>query len=301
MSVLISNNQDIRTNDLLVVVTGPTASGKTALALDLAERFQGEIICADSRTVYRGMDIGTAKPTLEEQRRVPHHLLDVVDPNERFTAADFQRLANLAIRDIRVRGRIPFVVGGTGLYVDGLVLGYRFGPAADAAQRSEWERLTIEQLQALLKKLHIDTPHNRHNKRHLIRALEQRGINRNRGEKPCENVIVVAISTEKDELETRIRKRADTMFASGIVDEAVSLARRYGWDHEALTGNIYPIVRRVVDGQITIDDAKELFIIKDRQLVKKQLTWLKRHNYVNCLTINEAREYLSHLLEPACK
>lgn len=286
-----------KSSDLLIVITGPTASGKSALALDLAERYNGEIICADSRTVYRGMDIGTAKPTVEDQARVPHHLLDVVDPDERFTAADFQRLSRAALDDIRARGRIPFVVGGTGLYIDGLVLGYQFGPSADETIRRQLEDLTVEQLQTMLINQRISLPHNRDNKRYLVRALEQHGINTNRGEKPCENCIVVAIATEKDELERRIRQRADDMFAGGIVDEAVSLAARYGRNHEALTGNIYPIIHRLIDGEVSENEAKGLFIIKDRQLAKKQITWLKRHNFVKWHDVDSAYTYITSILE----
>ncbi|MFZ1458531.1 MAG: tRNA (adenosine(37)-N6)-dimethylallyltransferase MiaA [Candidatus Saccharimonadales bacterium] len=280
----------------VIVITGPTASGKSALALELAERYQGEIICADSRTVYRGMDIGTAKPSREDQARVPHHLLDVVDPDERFTAADFQVRSRRAIDEIRSRGHLPFVVGGTGLYIDGLVRGYKFGPPADDTLRQQVEDFDVEQLQTMLKKQHISLPHNHDNKRHLIRALEQQGVNRNRDENSCDNYIVVAIATDKQELERRIRERAEEMFAGGIVAEATRLARMYGWDHEALTGNIYPIIRRVVEGDLSIDAAKELFIIKDRQLVKKQLTWLRRRDYVQWLSLTDAKDYLADVL-----
>ena len=285
-----------KSSKYVIVITGPTASGKSSLALELAERYRGEIICVDSRTVYRGMDIGTAKPTADDQRRVPHHLLDVADPDERFAAADFQRLAQCAIGGIRARGHIPFVVGGTGLYIDSLVLGYEFGPMGDDGRRGELESLPIDQLQTMLKNQHIPLPHNHDNKRYLIRALEQQGINTNRVNSPAQDTIVVAISTEKAELEGRIRRRADDMFRDGIVEETASLARKYGWDHEALTGNIYPIVHRLIDGDLSLDEAKELFIIKDRQLVKKQLTWLKRHDYVQWMTIDDAHEYLSDLL-----
>ncbi len=295
--LLKSKIQNPKSSDPLIVITGPTASGKSALALDLAERYRCEIICADSRTVYQGMDIGTAKPTLADQARVPHHLLDVVAPDERFTAADFQRLAREAIAGIRARGNIPFVVGGTGLYIDGLVLGYSFGPSADTTERHELESLPVVELQMMLKEQQISLPHNRHNKRHLVRALEQGGVNHDRGDSPSKNCIVVAIATDKDELQRRIHERADDMFASGIIDEARVLAARYGWDHEALTGNIYPIIRRVVDGEISEDEAKVLFIIKDRQLVKKQLTWLRRHDYVRWLKIDDARYFIQDLLE----
>lgn len=288
-----------KSSGYVVVITGPTASGKSALALDLAERYGGEIICADSRTVYQDMDIGTAKPSADDQRRVPHHLLDVVEPSERFTAADFQRLAREAIDDIRLRGHIPFVVGGTGLYIDGLILGYAFGPAAVTSNRVQLEAMSVDRLQLLLKRQHITEPYNRDNKRHLIRAIEQGGVNNNRGKTIDKNIIVVAIDTDKDELLRRIEQRADEMFTAGIVEETLTLANRYGWDHEALTGNIYPIIRRYVDGEISLDDAKQLSVIKDRQLVKKQLTWLRRHDYVQWMTIDDAHKYLSDVLSKA--
>lgn len=297
ISFLKSKIQNPKSSDLLIVITGPTASGKSALAMELAEKYGGEIICADSRTVYRGMDIGTAKPTAEDQARVPHHLLDVADPDDKFTASDFQRLARQAMSEIRSRGHIPFVVGGTGLYIDGLILGYHFGPSADSATRTELTKLSVAQLQKMLEKQHIEQPHNRNNKRYLIRALEQGGINNNRGETVAKNTYVVAIATNKDELDRRIRERADVMFSSGIVREANALGLRYGWDHESMSGNIYPLMRRVIESEISLDDAKKLSIIKDRRLAKRQITWLKRHNFVHWLTLDEAREYLSQLLD----
>ena len=119
----------------LLVIVGPTASGKTALAIELAERMNGEIICADSRTVYRGLDIGTAKPTPEERARVPHHLLDVVDPDQPFSVADFKRLAEQAITDVRRRDKLPILVGGSGLYIDAIIYDYQFSAAG--TKRSE--------------------------------------------------------------------------------------------------------------------------------------------------------------------
>jgi tRNA dimethylallyltransferase len=272
------------TIDPLIVITGPTASGKSALALELAERYNGEIICADSRTVYKGMDIGTAKPSIEDQNRVPHHLLDVVTPDERFTAADFQTLAREAIADIRSRGKIPFVVGGTGLYVDGLILDYEFGKDADAELRKKREQMTTDELLMELKKQQIEVPHNHDNKRHLVRALEQGTINRNRSNIPQNGVFVVAIATEKTELYGRISKRADEIFAMGVVDETKALMAKYGSEFESMSGNIYPIIRTVIDGSLTIEQAKELSIIKDRQLAKRQITWLKRHDFVKWLS-----------------
>ena len=281
----------------LIVITGPTASGKSALALELAERYSGEIICADSRTVYIGMDIGTAKPSTEDQLRVRHHLLDVVSPDERFTAADFQAQARVAIADIRSRGKVPFVVGGTGLYIDGLILNYKFGQEADAELRQKREKMSSDELVMELKKQRIEVPHNHDNKRHLIRALEQGAINRNRAKSPQSDVFVVAIATEKTELYERISKRADDIFAGGVIDETKTLMAKYGSEFESMSGNIYPIVRQVIDGNLTIEQAKELFIIKDRQLAKRQITWLKRHDFVKWLSIKEARTYIERVLE----
>lgn len=284
-------------SDKLIVITGPTASGKSTLAMELAEVYGGEIICADSRTVYRGMDIVTAKPSLQDQRQVPHHLLDIVDPDQKYTAANFQRDARRAISEIRSRRHVPFVVGGTGLYIDGLILDYKFDSDKDTASRSHYEALTVEALQKLLKNRHIPLPRNEKNKRHLVRALQQGGINNNRNSKPSSNTLVVAITTSKDELDERISSRAVQMFKEGVVEEASRLAKHYGWDHESMTGNIYPILHRYLSGDISLEDATQLFIRKDKQLVKRQLTWLKRHDYVRWLSLDEAKVFIADYLD----
>jgi len=277
----------------LIVVTGPTASGKTGLALELAERFNGEIVCADSRTIYEGMDIGTAKPTSKEQARVPHHLLDVVKPGERYTARDFQRDANGAIADIRSRSKVPFLVGGTGLYVDAVTLDFEWPEQADVL---ELEGKSVEQLQELIKNQHLAMPENPLNKRHLVNALKRAGNDGLSREKPLETTVVVAIATERDVLRARIEMRAKEMFENGVIDEAKQLGERYDWDSEAMKSNIYPIVRRVIDGEITERQAIDLFITKDTGLAKRQVTWLKRHDYVQWLSLDDARRYIETLL-----
>lgn len=281
----------------LIVLTGPTASGKTGLALELAERFYGEIICADSRTIYKGMDIGTAKPTREEQARVPHHLLDVVEPGERFTAADFQRRATSAIADIRRRGKVPFLVGGTGLYIDAIVLDFKW-PAL-ATKDEALTTKTVGELQVMLKKQHIPLPENKNNKRHLINALSRVGSGSARAV-PLENTIVVAIATDKAELKKRMRKRAEVMFSAGVIEETQKLMSRFGSDSEAMKSNIYPIVRRLIEGDITRPEAIELFVTKDLQLAKRQVTWLRRHGYVMWLSLEEARAYIATVLNKMC-
>lgn len=276
----------------LIVITGPTASGKSGLALELAERYSGEIICADSRTVYRGMDIGTAKPSSEDRARVPHHLLDVAEPGERFTVHDFQRLARQAIDDIRKRGRIPFLVGGTGLYIDSVVLNYNFVKNTSTPGRDKLEAMTTGELQVMIKNQQLQMPDNSQNRRHLVGVIERANEAHTASAEPDENTYVVAISTDRNKLEDRIRLRAADMFESGVVDEARDLGEKYGWSCEAMSGNIYPILKEVIDGTLTETQAIEKFVIRDRQLAKRQITWLKRHDFVRWLGIDEARAYL---------
>ena len=285
----------------LIVITGPTASGKTSLALELAECYDGEIICADSRTVYRGMDIGTAKPTVNERRRVPHHLLDVVEPDEHFSVVDFQRQARAAIADIRSRNKVPFMVGGTGLYIDSVVLNYNIDTNTISKEelirsRKALESKSIEELQQLIKKQRLIMPYNLKNKRHLVGALLRAETPVSADNKPAANVYIVAITTNKDQLEKRIRTRAEQMFAAGVVDEARSLAQIYGWDNESMTGNIYPLLRQVLNAEITQSEALERFVIRDRRLAKRQITWLRRHDYIQWLSPDEVRAYITRIL-----
>lgn len=279
----------------LVVIVGPTASGKSALALEVAEQFSGEIICSDSRTVYRHMDIGTAKPTVEDQARVPHWGIDLVEPGERFTAADFQEYAMQKIAEIRARGHVPLLVGGTGLYVDGVIFQYQFGKS-DQKLRETLEGLSLEELQNYCTNNNIELPENAKNRRYVIRAIEQKTINRERLSTPLPNTVVVGIATERDELRQRIVARADYLFANGIVEEAEKLGAQYGWESEAMTGNIYPLVRRYMDGEVSLDEVKELFVTADWQLAKRQLTWLRRNPSITWLPLDDARKYLTTLL-----
>lgn len=263
----------------LIVITGPTASGKSALALEVAQRYNGEIICADSRTVYKGLDIGTAKPTLEDQKLIRHHLLDIVEPNEPFSAAAFKVLALKAISDILRRGKLPLLVGGTGLYIDAVIFDYHFGDPSEASRREELQELSVHELQQICLEQGIALPTNVKNKRHLVRAIEIGGVI-NQPKKMRANTIVVALTAEKDELRSRITQRAHQMVEDGVLDELKKVGERYNWSGEAFTGNIYRIFKPVVRGEESIDKALEAFIRSDLQLAKRQITWLKRNPFV---------------------
>lgn len=280
----------------LVAIVGPTASGKTSLAIELAARFNGEIICADSRTVYRGMSIGTAKPTDEERARVPHWGLDLVEPGERFTAADFKHYADSKILDIRSRGHTPFLVGGTGLYVDSVIFDYQFRGEADEPLRRQLESMTIEELHNYCLNNNVKLPENKLNKRYVIRAIERKDEQNTYDNILIGNAVVVGITTDKKELHSRIRQRVEHMFDDGVVKEATLLGKKYGWESEAMTGNVYPIVHSYIEGDISLEEAKERAATLDRRLAKRQLTWLRRNTYVQWFDLLAARVYLEGVL-----
>lgn len=280
----------------LVTVVGPTASGKTALAVELAERFGGEIICADSRTVYKYMDIGTAKPTPEERRRVPHWGLDLVEPDERFTAADFKDYAVEKITEIRRRGHVPFLVGGTGLYVDAVLFDYQFGAPADATRREELTGMTVDELIKYCNNNNIILPKNYRNKRHLVRAIELAGTHPQRRTRPISTSVIVGIATNKDELRARILRRAQQITESGVVEEATKLGEKYGWGSEAMTGIIYRLAHQYMAGEINREELIEKSAAADWQLARRQMTWFRRNEHIRWLERGAAREYIAGVL-----
>ena len=280
----------------LIVIAGPTASGKTALAIKMALKFGGEIICADSRTVYQDMDIGTAKPSAKEQALVPHWGLDLVRPGESFSAADFKRYAIRKIDEIRARGHVPFLVGGTGLYIDSVIFDYQFGEKADLDFRQELQELGIEELFNYCIKNNIELPENATNKRYIIRSIEQNGINKSRKNVPIHDCFIVGITTDRIILRNRINDRAEQLFENGVLDEARRLAEKYGWNSEAMTGNIYPLCRKYLDGDLTLQQLKDDFVTLDWRLAKRQLTWLRRNSFVQWLSTDDAENYITTVL-----
>ena len=280
----------------LIVIVGPTASGKTSLAAELAERFNGEIICADSRTVYKGMDIGTAKPSLAEREKVPHWGLDLKSPGEPFSAYDFKIYANQKVQEIRRRGKVPFMVGGTGLYVDAVLFDYEFGSPADSAFRREMEGMSVEELQKYCIEHSVTLPENAKNRRYLIRAIEQKNNHTKRRDTPIDNSIVVGISTNNHTLRERINERIEQLFKDGVVNEATLLGKKYGWDSEAMTGNIYPLIHLYLEGTLSLEEVKEKATTLDWRLAKRQMTWLRRNKYIQWRSLEDANKYLSDIL-----
>ncbi len=233
----------------LIVIVGQTATGKTALAIELAGKLNGEIICADSRTVYKSMDIGTAKPTKKERALAPHHLLDVVDPDEPFTVVDFKTLTNQAIDQIASRGKIPIMVGGSGLYVDSVLFDYSFSPA--------------------------NTRRDQNNPRHLGKTVQVSKSDL----RP--NTIVLGLKKDRQELKKIIIKRVEQMVGGGLIDEVQEIERRYGRKIKALQAPGYRAFLQYINGKITLEEAKELFIKNDLSLAKRQLTWFRRNKSIH--------------------
>ena len=279
----------------LYVITGPTASGKTAMSIELAERIGGEIINADSMQIYKYMDIGTAKPTVGERRAVPHHLIDIVHPSESYSVADYCDEARRCIDGIVQRGKIPILVGGTGLYIDSVVYNINYSPVrADESYRSmmneEADRLGNEYIYNKLRKIDPQSAEKieMNDRRRIIRALEVYRLTgetqtehkiRSRQTPPPHSAKIYAINTDRQILYDRINKRVDIMFERGLADEVKALVEM-GIDREttAMQAIGYKEVLHYLDGDISLEEAKEIIKQSSRRYAKRQLTWFRRND-----------------------
>ncbi len=263
----------------LIAVVGPTASGKTDLAIRLAEEFGGEIVCADSRTIYRGMDIGTAKPTARERARVPHHLLDIVDPNETLSAAAFKALAEEAIAGIAARGHVPILVGGSGLYIDAVLFDYQFPRMVDPAQRAIFETMSDDELREMLA-AEAPVAYERvdlANRRRVLRAVETAGEGRSRSDVLRAETLVLGLALNKEITQSRVAQRIEKMLDQGFIREVRTIGEKFGWDGEAMNVIGYRAFKYHVHGDKSLDEAKADFVRGDMALYKKQMTWFKRN------------------------
>jgi tRNA dimethylallyltransferase len=275
------------------VLLGPTGSGKTALSLALAERFNGEIISCDSVAVYRGMELGTAKPTLQERARVPHHLIDVTTPDKPFTAGEYSRLARASLQKIRVREHMPVVTGGTGLYLRALTEGLFAGPERREELRARLRRSTERHgagwLHRLLRRLDATTAERIHanDTAKLIRAIEvcvtaQMPMSEAMGRDPLTGfrLLRIGLNPPRAALYERLNLRCAAMFAAGLVEETHRLLERFG-PVKALDSLGYRQALAVVKGLLSEEGAIKAAQQGHRNFAKRQMTWFRREPEVH--------------------
>ncbi|MGM0138715.1 tRNA dimethylallyltransferase [Enterococcus sp. DIV0755b] len=300
----------------VLVIAGPTGVGKTALSIQLAKKFNGEIISGDSLQVYRQLDIGTAKVTPAEARGIPHYLIDIRNFTENYSAADFQQEARNKIRDITARGKLPIVVGGTGLYIQALLYDYKLGATESFGQKGEnlrqkyteyaaqhgkkalWQVLAQKDPLAS-EKIHFN------NERKVIRALEVFELTGHSITKPKEEPqklyddFLIGLTTERALLYERINQRVEQMFATGLLKEA-TLLQDYE-DVQAAKGIGYREFFPYFKGEITLDEVKENIKLDSRRYAKRQLTWFRNRmtvtTWVDLITQPEEVENLQQKIQ----
>ncbi len=273
-------------------IVGPTASGKTALALQLAEELGGEIICADSRTIYKGLDVATAKPSKAERAHIAHYGLDLISPDQKYSAGKFQKDARGWLEAIHNKNKIALVVGGTGLYIDGLYYNFTFNEAYDEALRAELESKSIEELHDYMADRSIALPENSKNKRYLIRSIERGGELGGKGD-PLPDSLIVGLLPEREILDDRIRLRGHAMIAAGALEEAEQLFEHYGYDVPAASAPFYKAFAPYCRHEADVDSCLERFYLNDRQLSKRQITWFKRNSDIYWFeTATKASEFV---------
>jgi tRNA dimethylallyltransferase len=283
----------------MIVVVGETASGKSSLAMNIAQRFNGEIICADSWTIYKKMNIGTAKPSLAEREAVPHHMLNLVNPDEPFTVVDFKELAIKKIQQISLRDVLPVMVGGNGLYVDSVLFDYSFLPKGTTKERNRLNQHSLEELLNIAKEKNIDLAGiDIKNKRRLIRALETKGQKPDRSESMRDNTLVVGIKRSKQEMRSRIEDRVDGMFAKGLIHEVNDLLDEYDWEDEAMKGIGYREFEPFINKDISKNELKRRIVRSTVNLAKRQRTWFKKNLQIKWSTSeDEAIKFVESFLK----
>ncbi len=284
----------------IAAIVGPTASGKSALAMALAARVPLEIIAADSRQVYRGMDVGTAKPTADERAAVRHHLLDVAAPDEPFTVAQWAAAAHGLLPEITARERLPLLVGGTGLYISALLEGFDFERQAWSPEirRRLTDELAAVGIAALAERLARLAPAvaaqtDAHNPRRVLRALERASagdFERPRAEAYGGTVTVIGLRLPRATLDERIAKRAEGMFVGGLVAETRRLlAAGYDRDLPALSGHGYREAASMLDGTLSEIEAIRATTLRVRRYARRQMSWFRRDPRVQWLDADDPR------------
>ncbi len=275
----------------IIVILGPTASGKTDLSLKLAEKFNGEIVSADSRQVYKKMNIGTAKPKADFKsgaymvEGVPHYMMDIIDPDDDFSLAVYKTMALKSIKDILRKKKLPIVAGGTGLYIRMLVDNLDIPPVESNKQlRKQLEKKKLLELAAMLVKMDPATAKkiDLQNPRRVLRALEvfissgQSFFKQSAKSKPLFEFLQIGLNLSSEELGSKINARADKQIEDGLVDETKKLAKKYSWDLPSMSGIGYRQIGFYLRGEATLEEAVDILKRDTRRYAKRQMTWFKR-------------------------
>lgn len=280
----------VEMNNRVIAVVGATASGKTSYAIELAKKINGEIISADSRLVYKGMDIGTAKPTIDEMQEIPHYMIDVVEPEYNYSVGLYVKEAKKHITDIISRGKVPIVVGGTGLYFRVLLENYDLPDVKpDYELRKELSSYPYEELLEMLTKLDEKAANSveKNDKKKLIRYIEiiklaGKPLDLVRGVKEKEfNVEWVGLNFPREILYDRINKRVDLMIEQGLIDETKKLLQKHGRISNITDTIGYREVLSYLDGELSLDEAKDKLKQNTRNYAKRQLTWFRKNEQIN--------------------
>lgn len=283
----------------VIVICGPTASGKTALSIELAKQINGEIISCDSMQIYKDMDIGTAKPTIEEMQGIKHYLLDFVSPDERYSVANFKIDAKKAIKEILNKGKTPIIVGGTGLYVDSLIYEIEYSNInIDEKYRKELEEIAdtkgLEILYEQAKKIDPVAIEkiSKNDKKRIIRILEiYKATGKNKTEQEIESrkkeveydYKVFAINWDRSELYERINKRVDIMIENGLIEEVQQVVKKYNKFPTAMQGLGYKEVVEYLNKEFTKEEMIEKIKMETRRYAKRQLTWFRKNKETSWL------------------
>ncbi|RKL69080.1 tRNA (adenosine(37)-N6)-dimethylallyltransferase MiaA [Salipaludibacillus neizhouensis] len=288
----------------LIVVVGPTAVGKTATSIQLAQHFNGEIISGDSMQVYRDMDIGTAKITPEEMEDVPHHLIDIINPQDSFSVADFQSAANTAIHKIYEKGRIPFIVGGTGLYVNAVLYNYDFSEKGeDTAFRERLEQYAEENgneaLHSQLKDIDPESYQELHpnNRRRVIRTLEVYHLtgkplrsDKEENRSSSYDFYVIGLTMDRDKLYERINLRVEQMIQDGLIEEVKKLTNEGFASVQSMQAIGYKEITPYILGDCSKEEAIDNLKQNSRRFAKRQLTWFRNKMDIEWFDMTDDRE-----------
>ncbi|HKK95824.1 MAG TPA: tRNA (adenosine(37)-N6)-dimethylallyltransferase MiaA [Anaerovoracaceae bacterium] len=280
------------------VITGPTASGKTKVAIELAKKLGGEIVSCDSMQIYKKMDIGSAKPTEDELNEVKHHLIGVIEPTENFTVAKYQSMALDAIDDIVSRGKIPIVAGGTGLYLNALLFDMDFAARPDnSKRRNELEAMTGETLYEYLKEIDMEATNRIHknNTKKVIRAIEAAELgNKVKPLNDCKdrcglyNFKLYALNWDREKLYERINTRVDKLIELGLVEEVRNLFKEgLNCENISMKGIGYKEIIEHIEGGLTLEEAVYLIKRNTRRFAKRQITWFKRYEDMTWIDVDE--------------